>query len=31
MKENVFDIMYEPLAGSNFTNLLRLLAQITSM
>lgn len=27
MKENVFDIMYEPLAGSNFTNLLRLLAQ----
>ncbi|RLF41470.1 MAG: hypothetical protein DRN21_00020 [Thermoplasmata archaeon] len=27
MKENVFDIVYEPLAGSNFTNLLRLVAQ----
>ncbi|HDN51450.1 MAG TPA: sulfotransferase [Thermoplasmatales archaeon] len=27
MKENVFDIVYEPLAGSNFTNLLRLMAQ----
>jgi hypothetical protein len=27
IKENVFDIMYEPLAGSSLTNLFRLLAQ----
>jgi hypothetical protein len=27
IKENVFDIMYEPLAGSSLTNLLRLTAQ----
>ena len=27
IKENVFDIMYEPLAGSSLTNLIRLLAQ----
>jgi hypothetical protein len=27
IKENYFDIMYEPLAGSNLINLIRLLAQ----
>jgi len=27
IKENVFDIMYEPLAGSSLSNLIRLLAQ----
>jgi len=27
IKENIFDVVYEPLAGSSFTNILRLLAQ----
>ncbi|HHH77868.1 MAG TPA: sulfotransferase [Thermoplasmatales archaeon] len=27
VKENIFDVVYEPLAGSSLTNLLRLLAQ----
>lgn len=27
IKENVFDVMYEPLAGSSLSNLLRLITQ----
>jgi len=27
IEENIFDVVYEPLAGANLTNLLRLSAQ----